>query len=112
MTAGQRVRAAVIVQLLREGWRPPPLRTDQADRLLDNIGSIGGDRRHDGALDLTAKERELLALVAGGVTVTAAARQLGVTRETARDRMKLLRRKLGARTSEHAVAIALRQRLI
>lgn len=56
---------------------------------------------------LTARERETLALAANGKTNLAIARAQGVSEETVKSRMQILRRKLRAQDRAHAVAVAL-----
>ena len=56
---------------------------------------------------LTAKEKEALALSANGKTNAAIARALGLSEETVKTRMQVVRRKLRAKDRTHAVAVAL-----
>jgi DNA-binding CsgD family transcriptional regulator len=60
----------------------------------------------------THDELRLLRLVSKGFTVAAAGRMMGKSCNTANDQMKLIRARLGAETSAHAVAVAIRQGMI
>lgn len=91
---------------MREGWRPPPLNNRQANRLLDDIARIGGDGRR--TLELTAHEQRVLEMVSEGCSAGEIAGRLGKSRHTVISYQKQIRRKLGARTLAHAVAISLR----
>lgn len=59
------------------------------------------------AAALSAREREVLALIAGGLTSEEIAEALHITRHTARTHARNILEKLGARTRAHAVALAL-----
>jgi DNA-binding CsgD family transcriptional regulator len=59
------------------------------------------------ALDVTPAEVLALKGIASGMTAEELAHANGISRHTAKDHMKSARRKLGARTAAHAVAIAL-----
>ena len=61
---------------------------------------------------LTAREREILDLLATGKTGEEAARQLFLSPETVRTHVRNAMRKLDARTRVHAVALAVREREI
>lgn len=58
---------------------------------------------------LTQREREVLALLAEGRTTDEVAEALYVSPHTVRSRIKSALGKLGARTREHAIAIAIRE---
>jgi DNA-binding CsgD family transcriptional regulator len=60
---------------------------------------------------LTARELEVLALVAEGYSTSEIARALWITDETVRTHVRRLLARLGARTRAHAVAIAYRDGL-
>lgn len=100
------LRGRAVVSLMRAGWRPPPLTDDQAARLIDDMARIGNVRRRSNVLSAT--ERYTLALIARGETVEGVAEREGKSRETVKTQQKNIRRKLGARNSAHAVALALR----
>lgn len=70
------------------------------------ILSRGGEPA-SGRCPLTAREREVLALLAGGETSAAAAERLGIGDETVQTHVRRAMRKLPARTRTEAVAIAL-----
>lgn len=61
---------------------------------------------------LTAREREILALLARGHNAEGIAKQVGVAPQTVRTHVRNALRKLGARTRSHAVAIAIQQKQI
>ncbi|MGP3737972.1 response regulator transcription factor (plasmid) [Streptomyces sp. GDS52] len=56
---------------------------------------------------LTARERQALVLAANGKTNGAIARALGLSEETVKSRMQVIRRKLRAQDRTQAVAVAL-----
>lgn len=112
LTPAKRLRAAVISQLLKEGWRPPRPSDEQALRIIDDIVSIGGDRRgiqpRNESLNLTERELEVLELAAAGNTKVEIADKLHKSPETVKNVEERIRRKLGARNTTHAVSIAIR----
>ncbi len=61
---------------------------------------------------LTAREHEVLFLMANGLSYDDMSRQLTISPETARTHVRKAVEKLGARTRPHALAIALRESLI
>ena len=61
---------------------------------------------------LTRRETEVLALVVDGLTNKEIAVRLGVSEETVKVHIRHLLAKLDARSRTHAVALALRTRLI
>jgi len=61
---------------------------------------------------LTPRQADVLGLMARGLTALEVAALLGLTVETVKDHGKHARKRLGARNTAHAVAIALRHRLI
>lgn len=61
---------------------------------------------------LTPTERRVLRLIAFGETPIEAAQKLGISPVTMRKHMKVIRARLGARTTPHAVAIAVSLDLI
>jgi DNA-binding NarL/FixJ family response regulator len=61
---------------------------------------------------LTARESDVLRLVAAGQTTGGIAEQLGVSEDAAQGSIQTIMRKLGASTRSQAVALALRQALI
>jgi DNA-binding CsgD family transcriptional regulator len=81
-----------------EGFDPAAAEEDEAD--------------HGARVALTAREREVLALLAAGASNKAIARTLGVSVHTAKFHVASLTEKLGASTRLEAVAIALRTGLI
>jgi DNA-binding NarL/FixJ family response regulator len=61
---------------------------------------------------LTAREREILQLLAGGLANTDVAERLFISQETVKSHVRHILTKLEADTRTHAVAIALRQAII
>jgi DNA-binding NarL/FixJ family response regulator len=80
---------------------------DVIDRLVDDLRRFGPVDHRTGEPearpDLTAEERGLLDLLAGGRTLGDAAAALHVSRRTADRRLASARRKLGAATTAEAV---------
>ena len=60
---------------------------------------------------ITARERDVLELVAEGYSTAEIARALWITEDTVRTHIKRMLVRLGARTRAHAVAIAFREGL-
>ena len=58
---------------------------------------------------LTERERDVLVLLADGLTTQEVASALSVSEHTVRSRIKAALGKLGARNREHAIAIAFRE---
>jgi DNA-binding NarL/FixJ family response regulator len=65
-----------------------------------------------GAPGLTEREAEVLALLADGLSHDEIGRRLRISGETVRTHLQKARRRLGAENRTHAVALALRLRLI
>ena len=74
---------------------------------LAATGRVGLSHRRSERL--TKRERDVLALLADGRTTAQVAVALSVSPHTVRSRVKSSLNKLGARTREHAVAIAIRE---
>ena len=60
---------------------------------------------------ITAREHDVLELVANGQSTAEIARELWITEDTVRTHIKRMMVRLGARTRAHAVAIAFREGL-
>ena len=58
---------------------------------------------------LTQRERDVLVLLADGLTTGEVANHLSLSEHTVRSRVKTTLAKLGARNREHAIAIAFRE---
>jgi DNA-binding NarL/FixJ family response regulator len=69
--------------------------------------AIASAPKPDGAV-LTAREREILQLLAEGLSLEAIAERLVLSAETVRTHVRNSRRKLGARTRTEAVVVAMR----
>lgn len=82
---------------------------DLIDRLVDDLRRLGPVEHRiaepAGRL-LTRDERELLALLAQGLTLGAASQRLRVSRRTADRRLAAARLKLGAQTTAEAIVVA------
>lgn len=104
----RRLRAGVIVDLLRHGWRPPPLTDEQTDRLIHDIGRVTSAQ----TLRLTENELDVLARVARGDTVQQIADDTSRSYETIKKLEDSIRSKLGARNAAHAVAVAMSQDIL
>jgi DNA-binding NarL/FixJ family response regulator len=79
---------------------------------LDEYLSGAAGRRHfppRRSRDLTPREREVLSLLADGLTTGEVAQTLSLSEHTVRSRVKTTLSKLDARNREHAVAIAIRE---
>jgi DNA-binding CsgD family transcriptional regulator len=63
-------------------------------------------------LHLTAREREVLSLLAQGLQLDEIAQRLGIGAETVRSHVRNATERLGAANRTHAVAIAIRHKLI
>jgi DNA-binding NarL/FixJ family response regulator len=77
-------------------------------RLLPRLGGTG----RVGAAALTDREREILGLIAQGLTNAAIAEQLVVSINTVRNHVANLLAKLGARSKLEALSIAIREGLL
>lgn len=100
----------MVRRLIRAGWNPPVPTDRQAAWILDDIYQVAGDARLGRGIGLTAREAQILALTAEGNTAPEIAALIGRSHETVRDAQKRIRRKLGARTNAHAVALSLADR--
>lgn len=90
------------VRLVHEGQASIPV-----DLLAGLARRRSGDRAGPG--DLTARERQVLALVASGATNQAIADELVLSIHTVRNHVKAVLGKLGAHSKLEAVAVARRQ---
>ena len=84
---------------------------DLIDRLVDDLRRLGPVEHRTHERDhpvLTAEERELLALLADGLTLGAAAERLHLSRRTADRRLAHARVKLGVGTTAEAVVASSR----
>jgi DNA-binding CsgD family transcriptional regulator len=97
-------------QLILRGWRPPRTLPPEGFRdLLEDIVDI--DRYHP-TLDLSPRQVQILKALAQGATYPTAAERFGIGEESIKTQAKLIREKLGARNTTHAVAIAIREGVI
>jgi LuxR family quorum sensing-dependent transcriptional regulator len=65
-----------------------------------------------GGLHLTEREKEVLTLLAQGMQLEEIGQRLGIGSETVRSHVRNASDRLGAANRTHAVAIAIRHRLI
>lgn len=83
-----------------------PYRRDRA-RSQPAARMPGGSR-----LDLSARQQEVLELLANGVPARAIAARLGLAEATVRNHIRLILLKLGCHSQLEAVAVAFRLRLV
>jgi Response regulator containing a CheY-like receiver domain and an HTH DNA-binding domain len=113
LTPAKRAKAEAVTTLIRLGWSPPPPNSEQAQRIIDDIALMGSDRRglqqpRCDSLNLTDNELVVLSLLAEGHTRESVAERMHYSTATVNDYVKAVLRKLGARNTTHAVAIAYR----
>ena len=110
--------AALVAEALDAGVRGYVLKSGPFDELLSAIAHVGdGGAYVDPRIDrsppagqapaLSPREREVMALMAEGLTAEHVAGRLGVGVETVRTHVRNAIRKLGARNRVHAIALAL-----
>jgi DNA-binding CsgD family transcriptional regulator len=92
-------------------WPDDDLATAALARLTDRINGYPS-RPNQGTTPLRPHEARLLIALSHGLTSHEAAVVLGVPVETLKSQLKVVRRKLAAKTTPHAIARALRLRLI
>ena len=105
-------RAQILADLLHAGWRPPPLTTDQADRLLDDIHDADKYITRGDPIELTERELTILTYRAEGLSTPTIARKMKRSHDTINDALTSARRKLDAKNTTHAVALAIGKGLI
>lgn len=94
----------LIHAFIRAGWNPPRPSERVFQRITDDIARV----QYNASLRLSPYERTALRLAAEGMTVQETANHMGIGFETAKMHLKEARRRLGARNTSHAVALALR----
>jgi len=85
----------------------PPL-SPQITRQLIRSHSLASAQGHDDNAPLTAKEREVLSMIAGGFKVREAADRLGISQNTISTHVKRLYTKLNISTRAEAAIVAMR----
>ena len=80
-----------------------------ADRLAGYFTGLAAVPGREAFPQLTEREREVLELLADGLTTAEVAERLSLSEHTVRSRVKAALGKLGARNREHAIAIAIRE---
>lgn len=108
LTEEKRQRAEAIKTLIRVGWSPPKPNSDQAARIIDDICRVSGDGRHATSVTLTERELLVLSLLADGHTREGVADRMHYSVDTIKTCVQGILRKLGAKNTAHAVAIAYR----
>jgi DNA-binding NarL/FixJ family response regulator len=103
------VVAAGLVVMPRDDLDEHDLHEESADGWSDPVDGAGAD---DLPIALTPREREVLALLAGGASNKAIARSLAVSVHTAKFHVASLTEKLGAHGRLEAIAIAIRTGLV
>ena len=103
---GEVIRAQLTRSVVRNAEGIPLYAIAQVQRIGGAAVTGAADERH--ARRLSAREREVLGLVADGLTSDQAAVRLGVSAETIQTHIRRAMRKLDARTRTQAVATAIR----
>ncbi|MFD0204411.1 MULTISPECIES: response regulator transcription factor [Saccharothrix] len=93
------------------------LRVAAGEVVFDGVLLAGGPdkpagRGEHGAVPLTGRQREVLALMAEGTGTEEIAERMGLARNTVRNHVQRVLEKLGARSKLEAVAIARRNGLL
>jgi DNA-binding CsgD family transcriptional regulator len=107
----------LVQAFIRAGWNPPPPSTRIMRHILEDMvegrDPVHRDRAIDKAtLDLSPQQRTVLTLTAMGMAGPHVARALGISHETVRWTLRKTRDRLGARTTAHAVAVAVARGII
>ena len=106
------VNAALVVSTSGEPLYSIAQFQDITERKRAELLSAKAWRRQADAGPLTPREREVLGLLAEGMTSAEAAAHLGLSTETVETHVRRALRKLGARSRTHAVALAIRLDLL
>ncbi len=114
----------LIVRAVTAGARGVAVKNDDTDAFVDGLKTVADGRRwlphdlDDAQLDamlggthpqLSRREREILELLANGLSTDDVAEHLTLSAHTVRTHVKNAMRKLGASTRAHAIAIAMRE---
>jgi DNA-binding CsgD family transcriptional regulator len=110
----------LIHAFIRAGWNPPTPSSRIAGRILDDLAEVDAGACRDSrqgnhrplSAALTPRQRTALTLTAIGMTGPEAAEAMDISHQTIKGYLKDARRRLGASTVAHAVAIALRDEII
>ncbi len=117
---GERAERHIATAALQAGATAYVARTARSEEMVRAVRSaLEHERFVDPAVPpkgsrgkLTARQRQILQLLANGESTTVAARELGLSEETVKTHTKNALARLSARNRTHAVAIALREALI
>ena len=82
------------------------------DGLVESLGAVSSTLGGTAVLERTAREREILQLLADGMSNADVAGKLYISQETVKSHVRHILSKLEADTRTHAVAIALRTSII
>ena len=102
-------RIEAIKVLIAEGWNPPLPDERVMDRMAETFEHIN---RYTTSEAATPAELKVLQAAAQGYSTRTTAMILGLTMYTIADQRKAAIRRLGARNTTNAVAIAVRKELI
>lgn len=114
---GRYWRAVTVMAMIRLGWQPPIPDDRIAARMLDDMGLSGyrmGEKHltTNATIDLSPYQVEVLAALAEGKSQPQIAEERAVSLDTIATYVKVIRSKLGAKSTTHAVAVAIRRGLI
>lgn len=102
-------KARLIHMLIAAGWNPPRPGERVTHAILDDIERVSGS---GAKLDLAPRELEVVRLASEGMTLPESAKAMGVSHWQAQDYLARARRRLGAKTQAHAVAMLARRDLL
>jgi DNA-binding NarL/FixJ family response regulator len=111
----RKLKVAILRDLIKRGWRPPEkveIDNEKAMRIIEDILRFNEGMRHISSLELSNREHLILTYVAEGLTEPEIAKQLHVSHESVHSMMRAVRRKLGVRSSAHAVAEGFRKGIL
>lgn len=104
MAVSKEARIEAVKVMIAEGWSPPVPSEVQTHRLLDDMIHV----HPQATINLAPSEIRVVRLVAEGHREKEIAEIIGVAFYTVRQQARVVKRKLGARSMAHAVAICFR----